>query len=94
MATTWKLLETWDGTREQTSPDPENEGETKTETLTGITDIKVLFTCTDKTPKVEHERMVNVVLDSDGNYDETAMKERLDQVAMGVANKIACNAIS
>ena len=53
MATTWKLLETWDGTREQTSPDPENEGETKTETLTGITDIKVLFTCTDKTPKVE-----------------------------------------
>ena len=94
MATTWKLLETWDGTREQTSPDPENEGETKTETLTGITDIKVLFTCKDKTPNVKHERMVNVVLDSEGNYDETAMKERLDQVAMGVTNKVACGAIS
>ena len=94
MATTWKLLETWDGTREQSIPDPENEGETKTETLTGITDIKVLFTCKDKTPNVKHERMVNVVLDSDGNYDETAMKERLDQVAMGVANKVACGVIS
>ena len=85
MATTWKLLETWDGTREQSMPDPENEGETKTETLTGITDIKVLFTCKDKTPNVKHERMVNVVLDSEGNYDETAMKERLDQVAMGLS---------
>ena len=94
MATTWKLLETWDGTREQSMPDPENEGETKTETLTGITDIKVLFTCKDKTPNVKHERMVNVVLDSEGNYDETAMKERLDQVAMGVTNKVACGAIS
>ena len=61
MATTWKLLETWDGTREQTYPDPENEGETKTETLTGIMDIKVLFTCKDKTPNVKHERTVNVV---------------------------------
>lgn len=94
MATTWKLLETWDGTREQSIPDPENEGETKTETLTGITDIKVLFTCKDKTPNVKHERMVNVVLDSEGNYDETAMKERLDQVAMGVSNKVACGAVS
>ena len=94
MATTWKLLETWDGTREQSMPDPENEGETTTETLTGITDIKVLFTCKDKTPNVKHERMVNVVLDSEGNYDETAMKERLDQVAMGVTNKVACGAIS
>ena len=75
MATTWKLLETWDGTREQTYPDPENEGETKTETLTGITDIKVLFTCKDKTPNVKHERTVNVVLDADGKYDEAAMKE-------------------
>ena len=94
MATTWKLLETWDGTREQASPDPENEGETTTETLTGIMDIKVLFTCKDKTPNVKHERMVNVILDSEGNYDETAMKERLDQVAMGVSNKVACGAVS
>ena len=94
MATTWKLLETWDGTRQETYPDPENEGETTTETLTGITDIKVLFTYKDKTPNVKHERMVNVVLDADGKYDETAMKERLDQVAMGIANKVACGVIS
>ena len=29
MAVTYKLLETFDGTRKQTVPDPENEGKTK-----------------------------------------------------------------
>ena len=92
MAVTYKLLETFDGTRKQTVPDPENEGKTKEETLTGITDIEVEFKSDD--PDVTHVRLVNVVLDKDGKYDEAAMKERLDQVALGVQNKIAVGVIS
>jgi len=92
MAVTYKLLETFDGTRKHTVPDPENEGETKEETLTGITDIEVEFK--SDSPDVTHVRLVNVAFDTDGNYDEAAMKERLDQVALGVQNKIAMGVIS
>ena len=37
----------------------------------------------------KYTRNVNVVFDSDGNYDDAATKERCEQVAMGVENKIA-----
>ena len=36
MAITYVKNETFDGTRVQTSPDPDNEGETLSETVTGI----------------------------------------------------------
>jgi len=94
MATTWELLETWDGTREESMPDPENEGETITNTLTDIKDIKVKFTCDDVTPTLEHERFVNVCLDANGAYDSDAMEIRLAEVANGVCNKAMVGAIS
>lgn len=92
MAVTYKLLETFDGTRKHTAPDPENEGKTKEETLTGITDIEVEFK--SDSPDVTHVRLVNVVLDKDGKYDDAATKERCEQVALGVQNKIALGVIS
>ena len=44
MAITFTKNETFDGTRAQTMPDPDNEGETISETVTGIRDIEVTFT--------------------------------------------------
>ena len=41
MAITFTKNETFDGTRVQSSPDPDNEGETISETITGIRDIEV-----------------------------------------------------
>ena len=90
MAVTFTKNETFDGTRDVTGPDPDNEGETITTTQTGITDIDVTFT--DGT--VTHTRMVNVVFDSDGNYDDTATDARIAEVANGVENKIAVGVIS
>ena len=92
MAVTYKLLETFDGTRKQIVPDPDDEGKTKEETLTGIKDIEVEFKSDD--PDVTHVRLVNVVLDKDGKYDDTATKARCAEVAMGVENKIAVGTIS
>ena len=92
MAVTYKLLETFDGTRKQTVPDPENEGKTKEETLTGITDIEVEFK--SDSPDVTHVRLVNVAFDTDGNYDDAATKARCAEVAIGVENKIAVGVIS
>lgn len=92
MAVTYKLLETFDGTRKQTVPDSENEGGTKEETITGITDIEVEFK-SDK-PDVTHTRMVNVVFDKDGKYDDTATKTRIGEVALGIENKIAVGVVS
>ena len=92
MAVTYKLLETLDRTRKQTVPDPENEGKTKEETLTGITDIEVEFK--SDSPDVTHVRLVNVAFDTDGNYDDAATKARCAEVAIGVENKIAVGVIS
>ena len=92
MAVTYKLLETFDGTRKHTAPDPENEGKTKEEILTDITDIEVEFKSED--PDVTHTRMVNVVFDKDGKYDDEATKTRIGEVALGVENKIAVGVIS
>ena len=71
----------------------DNEGETITETLTGIRDIKVRFTCDDTDPACVHERQVNVCWDSDGAYDAAATAVRIEQVGNGVAHKISLGVI-
>ncbi|MGY8866781.1 MAG: hypothetical protein ACKVJK_14305 [Methylophagaceae bacterium] len=93
MAVTYELLETFTGTRVQNSPDPDNEGETIEETVTGITDIQVRFTSDDDTPVV-HERSVNVCFDGDGVYDADATAARVVEVGLGVSHKIAAGVIS
>ena len=81
MTVTYTLKETFTGKRTQVMPDPEGE---KTEEIT-VRDIIVEFAKDGK----KYTRNVNVVFDSDGNYDDAATKERCEQVAMGVENKIA-----
>tara|TARA_B100000900_G_scaffold394054_1_gene391134 strand:- start:122 stop:391 length:270 start_codon:yes stop_codon:yes gene_type:complete len=89
MAVTWTKLETFTGSRTSTAPDPDNLDET-IEVTTPCRDIYVRFT--DGT--VTHERYVNVCYDSDGNYDEEATDERINQHASSVENKIAVGVIS
>jgi hypothetical protein len=91
MSVTYELLEEFTGTRTNTMPDPDNEGETISEEVE-CKDVNVRFTCsdTDKT----HERSVNVCYDADGNYDADATLVRVGEVAQGVANKIACGVIA
>jgi hypothetical protein len=43
---------------------------------------------------VTHTRAVNACLDETGAYDAAATKDRVDEVAMGVATKIAVGVIS
>lgn len=81
MTVTYTLKETFTGKRTQVMPDPEGE---ITEEIT-VRDIIVEFAKDGK----KYTRNVNVVFDSDGNYDDAATKERCEQVAMGVENKIA-----
>ena len=94
MAITWTKNETFDGTRVQTMPDPDNEGETISETLTGIRDIEVTFTEDATTPNTTHTRMVNVCFAADGAYDEAATDLRIAEVAAGVGHKIAAGVIA
>jgi len=89
MPVTWTKLETFTGTRTTQIPDPDNMEETIDSTV-DCRDIEVEFT--DGT--ITHRRFVNVCYDADGNYDEDATDERLDQHAMGVENKIAVGVIS
>jgi hypothetical protein len=94
MAVTWTKNETFDGTRVQISPDPDNEGETISETLTGIRDIEVTFTEDATTPNTTHTRMVNVCFEADRTtYDEAATDVRIAEVGAGVAHKIALGVI-
>ena len=93
MAVTYELQETFTGTRVQSSPDPDNEGQTIEETVTGITDIQVKFRSDDETPII-HERSVNVCFDGDGKYDDVATKARCVEVGLGVSQKIAAGVIS
>ena len=81
MTVTYTLKEAFTGKRTQVMPDPDGE---KTEEIT-VRDIIVEFAKEGK----KYTRNVNVVFDSDGNYDDTATKERCEQVAMGVESKIA-----
>lgn len=43
--------------------------------------------------EVEHERDVNAVLGEGGAYDRKATRARVDEVALGVAAKIAAGVI-
>jgi len=93
MAITFTKNETFDGTRVHTMPDPDNEGETITETTSGIRDIEVTFTSDD--PAITHTRMVNVCFEADGTtYDSDATDARIAEVAAGVEHKIAAGVIS
>ena len=93
MAITFTKNETFDGTRVHTMPDPDNEGETITETTSGIRDIEVTFTSDD--PAVTHTRMVNVCFEADGTtYDSDATDARIAEVGAGVEHKIAVGVIS
>ena len=94
MAITWTKNETFDGTRVQTMPDPDNEWETISETLTGIRDIEVTFTEDATSPATVHSRMVNVCFAADGTYDEAATDARIAEVGAGVAHKIAVGVIA
>jgi len=91
MSVTYELLEEYTGTRTTEMPDPDNEGETVS-TETDCRDIQVRFTCGDT--DCVHERSVNVCFDADGAYDAAATLVRVNEVAMGVEQKIACGVIS
>lgn len=55
----------------------------------GEATVDVEFTHGDK----KYQRPVNVCIDADGGYDETATLVRISEVRGGVANKIANNVI-
>lgn len=55
----------------------------------GDLEVDAVFTKGDK----KHTRKVNVCLDADGKYDDTAMLVRLAEVRDGVANKMAIGVI-
>ncbi|GFM28145.1 hypothetical protein [Novosphingobium sp. PY1] len=44
--------------------------------------------------EIVHKRDVNAVLKADGSYDKAATKARVEEVAMGVAHKIAAGVIT
>lgn len=52
--------------------------------------VSVTFTSGD----IKHERRVNAVLKDDGTYDKAATKERVAEVARGVAHKIGLGVIT
>ena len=79
MAITYELLESFTGTRTITTPDGDSE-------TINCNDIRVRFT--DSETNITYERDVNVVFDEKGDYDATATGERIEEVALGVAEKI------
>ena len=87
MTVTYTLKETFTGKRTMKNPDPDNEGQTL-DTEESVTDIIVEFAKDGK----KYTRHVNVALDSDGNYDDAATKERCEQHAEGMEAKIAARA--
>ena len=52
--------------------------------------VSVTFTSGD----IKHERRVNAVLKDDGTYDRAGTKERVAEVARGVAHKIGLGVIT
>jgi len=44
--------------------------------------------------EIVHKRRVNAVLKDDGSYDKAATKSRVEDVARGVAHKIALGVIT
>ncbi len=93
MAITYNIANAYTGTRTNTIPDPDNEGET-IETTIDVTDVEVTFTDDSYTPNKVHTRMVNVCFDSEGTYDNTATLARVEEVMAGVQHKMALGVIS
>ncbi len=91
MAITYKLDEKYTGKRKTSTPDPDNEGKT-IDTTVDVTDVIVTFT--SDSPALTHTRNVNVVLDSDGKYDKASTLARIEEVAAGVAHKVAIGVIA
>ena len=89
MPVTWTKLETFTGSRTSSAPDPDNADQ-MVDVTAACNDIHVRFT----DGSITHDRYVNVCYDSDGNYDEEATDERINQHASGVENKIAVGVIS
>lgn len=58
------------------------------------TDTVVEVTFTNDSPEFTHTRSVNAVFDSNGKYDKDATTARVNEVALGVENKIAIGAIT
>lgn len=85
MSITYRLLEEYTGQRTTEMPSPSVEGETISATDNCL-DIRVEFT--DSESGKTHERSVNVVFDENGDYDSTATATRIEEVAIGVAEKI------
>lgn len=52
--------------------------------------VPVTFTCGD----IVHKRDVNAVFKADGSFDKAATKARVEEVALGVAHKIALGIIT
>ena len=93
MAITYNIADAYTGTRTNTMPDPDNEGETIEETV-NVTDVEVTFTDDSYTPDKVHTRMVNVCFDSEGAYDDAATLVRVGEVMAGVQQKMALGVIS
>lgn len=85
MSITHRLLEEYTGQRTTEMPSPTAEGETISTTADCL-DILVEFT--DSESNKTHERYVNVVFDENGDYDSTATEARIEEVALGVAEKM------
>ena len=79
MAITYELLESFTGTRNITTPDGDS-------VTINCNDIRVRFT--DSETSITHEREVNVCFDENGDYDSTATAARIEEVALGVGEKI------
>lgn len=86
MAVTYRLLESFNGTRTRERADPDNPGKTIVETESGIRDVEVEFT--SDSPDITHVRYVNAVFDAEGNYDEPATEARCAEMAQGIKHKI------
>ena len=85
MAITYELLEEYTGQRTTEIPNPSAEGEIIS-TTADCNDIRVRFT--DSETNITHERFINVCFDENDAYDATATSERIEEVALGVAEKI------
>lgn len=92
MSITFELLEEFTGSRTNEMPDPENEGEMVSTTDDNVRDVQVRFTCENS--GCVHERSVNVCFNAEGAYDSEATLVRIQEVANGVAHKMACGVIT
>ena len=89
MAVTYTLNEEYTGFRTVEVPPAEEGGEA---TAQEVPTRSISVTFTDGT--ITHQREVNVCFDSDGAYDADATLVRIEEVARGVAGKIAAGVIS